>query len=573
MPDSPQPTQQSPRLARFGPVIVSLFALASVTLTLDPADCRPGLPAGPGITLDETFNVQMGVFLVDLAPQEYGWAILNPFNLMDAFEAAYNDDHPPLGRLWLGIFHRLVQSIAPPAGFEDATFVTASARFGSAVAFALTALVVGIFTSRRFGAFAGTAAAASLVLMPRLFGHAHLAALETVTNLTWTLAILGTASFWTRGDRPSHRAAIVTGILIGAALLTKMQAILLPPLMTVWAIWHWRQLAIRPLLIAMAVGFAVFVAGWPSLWSDVPTGLAEYFGRATERASLNVWYFGEQLTDREAPWHYPIVMFAATVPGLILLAGLSGAIRAVTGRLDETNSSTGLLARPDATLILGSVLAPLVLFSLPFVAVYDGVRLFLVAFPGFAVLAGIGFARAHDWLKSKTHRAAVVVPVLLVAHTVSLFLYHPHWLSFYGLQAGGLRGAASLGLETTYWSDSFSRSFLEELAEVVPAGERVEITPVMHHSQWLELPRQSPVLKRQQIFVQAYTDPAMPPANYLAVFHRQADAPPRELLVSQGWEVIREFETRGVSLASIWQRTLLAGTSPNDLGFLSRRRR
>lgn len=535
---------------------MSLLALVAVTLTLDPADCRPSLPAGPGVTLDETFNVQMGVFLVDLAPAEYGWSILNPFNLMDAFEAAYNDDHPPLGRLWLGAFHRLVQSSAPPDGFEDAPFVTASARFGSAVAFSLTTICIGIFTGRRFGPFAGTAAAASLVLMPRLFGHAHLAALETVTNLMWTLAILGTASVWTRADNPGDRGAIVTGVLIGVALLTKMQAILLPPLITVWALWHWRGRAIRPLTIAMIVGFVVFVAGWPSLWSDLPGKLAEYFGRATERATLNVWYLGEKLADRETPWHYPIVMFATTVPALVLLAGTFGTFRAVVASNSMSgNAPVRLIHNPVITLVCGSVIAPLVLFSLPFVAAYDGARLFLIAFPGFAILAGIGFAQAHEWLTSKSRRAAFVVPAVLLAQSVSLFLYQPHWLSFYGLQIGGLRGAASVGLETTYWSDSFSRDFLEAVTEVVPAGERLEITPVMHPSQWIELLRQSPLLQRHGIIVQAYTDPAVPPADYLAVFHRQADAPPREHLLTEGWEVVRELQTRGVVLASIWRRT------------------
>ena len=89
-----------------GPVVISLAALFAITLTLDPADCRPGLPEGPGITLDETFNVQMGVFLVDLAPRGYGWEIVNPVNLMDALEAAYNPDDPPMGRRWLGEVER-----------------------------------------------------------------------------------------------------------------------------------------------------------------------------------------------------------------------------------------------------------------------------------------------------------------------------------------------------------------------------------------------------------------------------------------------------------------------------------
>ena len=548
----------------FGPAIISLVALCVITLTLDPADCRPALPEGPGITLDETFNVQMGVYLVDLAPDEYGWEILNPFNLMDAFEAAYNPDHPPLGRLWLGVFHRIVQSVAPPAGLDDAPFVTVSARFGSAVAFALTALFIGIFTGRRYGTVAGNAAALSLVLMPRVFGHAHLAALETVTNFVWTVTVLAAASLWTRGTRPSDRAAVLVGILLGAALLTKMQAILLPPLIGLWALWHWRGRAIRPLAIFVSVGCLVFVAGWPWLWLDFPGNLIDYFGRTTQRSMLHVWYLGSSLVDRDVPWHYPIVLFASTLPVLILAAGILGAVSRTRSASDSDAAHTndyGRLSSPARTLILGSVLAPLVLFSLPGVTVYDGVRLFLIAFPGWAILAGLGFANVYRRLTAKSRLAGIILTLVFVAQSAGLFLYHPHWLSFYGVHVGGLRGAEAIGLQTTYWSDSFSRSFLAEIVRVAPRGSTVEIAPVMHPSQWTELHRQSPLLQRREIRVQAYADPVAPTGDFLAVFHRQADVPSREMLLSRGWVPVSEYRTRGVTLASLWKQRDDAGST------------
>ncbi len=556
-------TDQPPQSKRLlggstcGPVVISVAALFAITLTLDPADCRPDLPEGPGITLDETFYVQMGVYLVDLAPREYGWELLNPFNLMDVFEAAHNPDHPPLGRLWLGVFHRIVQSVAPPAGLDDATFVTVSARFGSAVAFALTALVIGLFTGRRYGAAAGNSAALSLVLMPRLFGHAHLAALETFMNLVWTITVLATASLWTRGTRPGDRAAALTGLLLGAALLTKMQAILLPPLIGLWALWHWRGRAIRPLAIFVGVGCLVFVAGWPLLWLDFPGNLIDYFSRTTQRGMLHVWYLGSSLVDRDVPWHYPIVLFTSTLPVLILSAGILGAVSRTHSAFDSeaahTNSQGGL-GSPTRTLILGSVLAPLVLFSIPGVTVYDGVRLFLVAFPGWAILAGIGFANAYRRLTAKSRLAGIILTLVFVAQSVGLFLYHPHWLSFYGIHVGGLRGAEAIGLQTTYWSDSFSRSFLAEIVRVAPKGSTVEIAPVMHPSQWTELYQQSPLLQRREIRVQAFADPVAPTGDFLAVFHRRADVPSREVLLSRGWVPVSEYRTRGVTLASLWKQ-------------------
>ena len=392
-----------------GPLAVSVLTLVAILATLDPADYRPGLPPGPGITLDESFNVQMGVYLVE-SLKSYGLGILDPQSLDEVFgNPAYNPDHPPLGRLWLGVFHEFSRAVAP-VDSGDNPFVTIHARAGSAFAFALTVFLIGLFAARRWGQLAGATSAVSLAVMPRLFGHAHLASLETFMGLTWTVAILGVIHVWNRqaesgegvdagsrqkpsqqGDPPNDKAAALCGLLIGLALLTKMQAILLPPLVAVWAFWHWRLSALRPLAVSGVTTAVVFVIGWPWLWADLPGHLIEYFGRTTGRVSLNVWYLGQVFKDVDAPWHYPWVMTLVTVPaGVLLLAGAG-----------LWEARLRLINDPTVSLVAGSVIAPLVLFSLPGVAVYDGARLFLVAFPGIALLAGFGMPRFRDWLVAR----------------------------------------------------------------------------------------------------------------------------------------------------------------------------
>ena len=129
---------------------MSLVTLVAVLATLDPADCRPHLPQGPGVTLDESFNVQMGVYLAR-SVKSYGLAILHPQSVEEVFgDPGYHPDHPPLGRLWLGVFHGISQAIAP---VDDVAgpFVTIHARAGSACAFALTVLLVGLFAGVRWG--------------------------------------------------------------------------------------------------------------------------------------------------------------------------------------------------------------------------------------------------------------------------------------------------------------------------------------------------------------------------------------------------------------------------------------
>lgn len=567
---------------------MAVVTLVAVLATLDPANSRPHLPQGPGITLDESFNVQMGVYLAK-SINGYGLGILDPQSALEVFgNPAYNPDHPPLGRLWLGVFHEISRKVAPVES-GDNPFVTIHARAGSACAFAVTVLIVGLFTSARWGKLPGITSSVCLAVMPRLFGHAHLASLETSMGMIWTAAILGTIRIWTRDDLrqqnsndgrqpsnaeslsepPGDKSSLLCGTLLGLALLTKIQAILLLPLIAVWALWHWRWRAVRPLVVSCCAAVVVFIAGWPWLWLDLPGHLTEYFGRTTGRVTLNVWYLGESFKDVDAPWHYPWVMTLATVPvGILLLATVG--LWSVKRKLTKD---------PIAGLIVGSIVAPLVLFSLPGVAVYDGVRLFLIVFPGIAILAGLGVAAIQTWQVNSRPPVEWVIVLILVAQVVGISGTTPYYLSYYNAAVGGAPGAARLGLERTYWGDSFSREFLLKLKTIAGANV-VQVAPVLHQFQLEELERQAPLLMlpetashRRLRFVpfDANAEPLPPTeisgkemnaslSQYLAVFHRLADAPSAESLKRAGWEMADSVSCQGVVVASLWQRRLFASS-------------
>ena len=96
-----------------------------------------------------------------------------------------------------------------------------------------------------------------------------------------------------------------------------------------------------------------------------------------------------------------------------------------------------------ALIVLAGV-APLVLFSTS-VAVYDGERLFLPSFLSWAVLAGVGGDWLYSWLKQRVRRPALVLGALILMPLVEQYAIAPYWLSYYGQQIGGLRGAARCG--------------------------------------------------------------------------------------------------------------------------------
>lgn len=501
-----------------GPLVVALLALLSVVLTLDAAGDYPKLFEGPGITLDESFNVQMGVYQWN-AIREYHIALLHPDSVREVFGAGsnYNPDHPPLGRVWLGFWHDLTKWLFPPAD-HPSPFVTDCARVGSATAFALTIFLIGLFATKWYGRAGGIVAAVSLVLMPRVFAHAHLASLETFMNLTYSATVLAVAHWW----RVEERARLpwmtpaLTGILFGLALLTKMQAILIPPVVGLWALWHWRVRAIQPLAIFGLVGLAVFFVGWPWLWLDPAKHFHEYFARTTSRAVLNCYYLGQVWADKDVPWHYPFVMFAVTVPVGLHSLGLLGAVAQTTRYASEGVTATaprfcfGLLREPREQLLLAATLLPLVLFALPGVAVYDGERLFLVSYPIWSVLIGRGAelalsflrqqAESGQWRLVASRRArGMAVSWFLLAQSVGVIVMHPCQLSYYNLLVGGLHGAERLGFERTYWGDSLTRQALEILAKGMVSGGVVVVEPVLHQFQLKELLDQSPILRQKEL--------------------------------------------------------------------------
>jgi len=163
------------RLAIFG--LIAGLGFGATAVQIDPSGALPSWPAGPGVTVDEGFNVQEGVRLVIGLKAWFRGAVgwrevfgdrknLGP-NPPLGFHLA---DHPPAGRVWLGLWHQAGAAILEKPG-QPERLVYAYARLGSAAAFALIIFLVGFFSAKWYGMPAGLIAAGSLVLMPRVFGH------------------------------------------------------------------------------------------------------------------------------------------------------------------------------------------------------------------------------------------------------------------------------------------------------------------------------------------------------------------------------------------------------------------
>jgi hypothetical protein len=546
------------------PLLIAVLATAAAIGTIDPAGSYPELGEGPGITLDEFFNVDMGVYQWH-ALRDHGWRLWTPEvrNLVFS-DKNYNPDHPPLGRLWLGMWHDLARWLWPPVE-TGAPTVTACARVGSAVAFGITVWLIGTFAARWFGSTAGWSSALCYALMPRVLGHAHLAALETCMNLAFLAPILYVGQKWGatnpadgRPLRPKGEwlCAIIAGVLIGAAFLTKIQAVLLPIPITIWTLYRWCGRGVAWLAVAGITTAAVFFLGWPWLQIDPLAHIREYLGRGVERQTLNCWYFGQKYADVDVPWHYPFVMFAVTVPLGALILGACGAIAPLASRARQEavqSNASPLTTRP--VLLFGTTLFILAFFALPGITVYDGTRLFLIACPLWAMLAGAGVQVFVEELSRRQHpKFAIVATILLLTvHLPTLVRLHPCELSYYNLAVGGLSGANRLGLERTYWQDSFTRSFLRDVVRHVPQGATLYLAPRFHPVQELDLLLQSPILVAHDVKILPYDDPIRDQIKYVIVFRRRADQWDSLEPAPVEGKLLAEVTRSGVQLAVLYE--------------------
>ncbi len=585
------------RFLWLAPALIALAAFVATLCTLDPAGDRPSLPEGPGLTTDEVLNVEAG-FVLWRDLHSYGWGLLDPTSWYEVYSApGYQADYPPLGRLILAASHDCMQvvwpvtvdSILPPRPY----FIV-QARAASALAFALTVFLVGWYASRWSGRIAGMCAALALVLMPRLFAHAHIASIESIVNFFFTWTVLATAdrwpramSEWTSSPRTRSRWSIpwqpvlITGVLLGLTLLTKIQAVLFPIPFSIWAIWRFGRRGIVAVAAVGIISALVLFVGWPWLWID-PLGHAkQYFAQTTERVVLYCWYLGQRFEDRQVPWHYPFVVFFVTVPVGLHVPGLWGVFtRTISSH--PAGDSPRSISDPRLQLILAVMLFPLVLFAVPGVTVYDGERLFLVAFPLWAVCAGRGAACMLGRTKLLLSRLsqpvdsrrlilgrslALFATFLLLAESYTLVTLHPCQLSYYSWLVGGLRGAHALGFEQTYWGDSITRTLQEQITQHVPEGATVHVAPVLHPLQLRGGLLQSPLLQKHNIQLAAYDDSIRSQVQYVLVFRRLAD--PRESLnesttpdqtAPPGMRLVCEVRRDGVQLAVLY--AMIAASQP-----------
>lgn len=429
---------------------------------------------GIGYSRDESFYF-------DAADRYIGWFkhfFENPGAAVrqSAIDSSFsiNHEHPPLMKTLFGLSH--YQLFEQHHWFSEPGL---SYRFPAMVIAGIGVAVIVVWATRSLSIPAGIVAGLSFAFMPRVFHHAHLACFDVpvaclcvCTAFLWSLALESRKLRW----------SLVLGVVYGLTLATKHNAWMLPfaflahglctkGIAFTKARWAERTLLLAPLLSLVVIGPLVLYALWPWLWFDTVDRLKYWLEFHLKHEYYNMEFLGITYWKPPMPLSYPSVMTLATVPLTTLLLFLFGGFHGA--RNTSLTVYAWIKARPRpprATVCEHSdfllwLICLLVFYSpwlSPDTPIFGGTKHWFTAYPFMVLIVARGFESVRlalpRWFPGLVRhpRGAALVSAIATAlpvlpGLVTVVDMGPWGLTTYTPIVGGASGAATLGLNRTFW--------------------------------------------------------------------------------------------------------------------------
>ncbi len=304
-------------------------------------------------------------------------------------------------------------------------------------------------------------AALAFALMPRVFYHSHLACFDIPITFFVTLTAY---TYWRAlADR---RWVPFVGLTFGLALATKHNSWMLPGIFLIHFAWvrldqsranRLERSSIAWLPSMLVIGPLTLIGTWPWLWHDTWGRLLSYVTFHLRHVHYTYQYLGVSYFEPPLPASAPFVMTLFTVSLTVLALALLGLYDQRQGLRPwwrvRPGDTTGL--RTDV-LWLGCMVAPLLAIALPSSPIFGGTKHWVAAYPFVALFAGWGLlaiterAELQVWMGRRWPSWALAVLCLLPS-AVETAHSHPFGLSHYTPVAGGVPGAADLGMNRQFW--------------------------------------------------------------------------------------------------------------------------
>jgi 4-amino-4-deoxy-L-arabinose transferase-like glycosyltransferase len=391
---------------------------------------------------------------------------------------AYNWEHPALMKLsfalsWLAQKHL---GVFPN---ESLAF-----RFPGMLSAGLLLWLIyawGASVMRRQGALF---AALAFALMPRVFYHSHLACFDVPIAFFITLTAY---AYWRAlADR---RWVPFVGLAFGLALATKHNSWILPGILLIHFLWLRRDEAHADradrssfawLPSMLIIGPLVLIGTWPWLWHDTLSRLSSYASFHLRHVHYTYEYLGFSYFAPPFPVSVPFVMTSFTVSLTVVVLSVAGLYHQRGELRPPWRTKPGdITSRKTDVLWLGCLVAPLLAIALPTSPIFGGTKHWFPAYPFLALFAGWGFiavverAELGGWMGRRWQSWAFTA-LCLFPGAVETAHSHPFGLSHYMPVAGGVPGAADLGMNRQFWGFT-TGSLAKWITEKLPDGGSVWI--------------------------------------------------------------------------------------------------
>lgn len=303
-------------------------------------------------------------------------------------------------------------------------------------------------------------AAAALALFPKFVAHSQNNAKDLVALFVFVLAMRGLLRV---GFRGGWRRALGAGLVLGLALATHILSAFVPVACLLWLLLFRRDLLRirgREFVLCFVVAPLAGVLFWPWLWPAPCERLWESIRYvATFRWQSLVLYFGRIYSTTALPWHYFLGSFLVSSPVAHLFFGCWS----LTGFSWRRARTPSVEALTQFGLVWCAVLVVAEVFS---ASRYDGVRHFLVFYPGVCLLIGCGAERCGTglvrWFARRGSPVAAgwigwgCVAATVVPTCVSLVTIHPYADAYLNEVTNALLpGPAEDYFEVEYWGSSY----------------------------------------------------------------------------------------------------------------------
>ncbi len=406
---------------------------------------------------------------------------------------SYNHEHPALLKTLFALSYGAREVLGLPVQVHNAL------RFPAWCVAGFTTVLVYAFARSLLPRRAAVIAALMWVAMPRVFWHMHLSCFDVGVAGAHVALVL---AYWRW--RRTVRGALAVGVVFGLCAAVKHNVLPVPAILVLhWVLVEAKGSRRIPLaFFSMAfVGPLVYLAHWPWLWPHPLERFGAYVAYHLSHENYPILYFGDLLTHPPFPFAFPFVMSAVTIPVPILCALVLGfclavavvvrlAVRrmsrgATKGEAELTMVPLGDVSRdPSASaalMLLLNALYPFVLIALPTTPIFGGTKHWMNGLPFLCILGAWALEEAARRLEVRRAFAALAVFVVLPGVIISARTW-PYGLGAYNELIGFARGAATVGMQRTFWGYE-PMAALPFINDKTPRGGRIHFGDT-NHDDW-----------------------------------------------------------------------------------------